>query len=60
VYGQEGHVWAEVLTEGKGWQQVDPSGGPVGWHHVPWFVTEDGKMPIVYVRFPRLTLASSQ
>lgn len=27
LYGVSGHVWAEFYVQGKGWQQVDPTGG---------------------------------
>jgi len=30
LYGASGHIWAEVLIEGTGWQQVDPTGGKLG------------------------------
>jgi hypothetical protein len=55
-YGSSGHVWAEFYQEGKGWQQVDPTGGgklPCGIYHIPYFTSEDGEMPIVYVSMPK-------
>lgn len=57
LYGSSGHVWAEFYREGKGWQQVDPTGGGVlrcGIYHIPYFTTEDGEMPIVYLALPRI------
>lgn len=60
LYGASGHVWAEYHREGEGWRQVDPTGGsamPCGIYHIPWFTTEDGRMPIVYVAMPRIEVA---
>ena len=57
LYGSSGHVWAEFYREGKGWQQVDPTGGGVlrcGIYHLPYFTSEDGEMPIVYLALPRI------
>ena len=53
LYEQSGHIWAEVLIQGKGWQQVDPTGGMAcGSRYIPFFTTEDGEMPIVYLAMP--------
>jgi Transglutaminase-like superfamily len=57
LYGSDGHVWAEFYREGQGWQQVDPTGGGklrCGIYHIPYFTTEDGEMPIVYVAMPKI------
>lgn len=57
LYGSSGHVWAEFYREGKGWQQVDPTGGGTlrcGIYHIPYFTTEDGEMPIVYLSMPQI------
>ncbi|MCK5306365.1 MAG: transglutaminase domain-containing protein [Candidatus Omnitrophica bacterium] len=57
LYGMGGHIWAEVLFEGKGWQQVDPTGDGklnCGIYHIPYFVTEDGNMPILYISMPKI------
>jgi len=57
LYGSSGHIWAEVLSEDKGWQQVDPTGGSVitcGIYHIPYFTSEDGHMPILYVSMPNI------
>jgi hypothetical protein len=57
LYGSSGHVWAEFYLEGRGWQQVDPAGGGVlrcGIYHIPWFTSESGEMPILYVSMPRI------
>jgi hypothetical protein len=56
-YGSSGHVWAEFYREVKGWQQVDPTGGGklmCGIYHIPYFTSEDGEMPIVYVSMPKI------
>ncbi len=56
-YGTSGHVWAEFYREGKGWQQVDPTGGgklACGIYYVPYFTSENGEMPIVYVSMPKV------
>jgi hypothetical protein len=60
LYGSTGHVWAEFYREGKGWQQVDPTGGGklrCGIYHIPYFTSEDGEMPIVYLSMPRIEAA---
>ncbi len=46
---QSGHVWAEVLIEGKGWMQVDPTAGmQCTADYIPFIASEDGQMPMVY------------
>lgn len=60
LFGSSGHIWAEVLLEGKGWQQVDPTGGgrlACGIYHIPYFVTESGDMPILYCSLPQIELS---
>lgn len=57
LYGSSGHVWAEVLIEGKGWQQVDPTGAgrlDCGIYHVAYFTTETGEMPVLYLSRPQI------
>ena len=57
LYGSSGHVWAEFYREGKGWQQVDPTGGGklrCGIYHIAYFTSEDGEMPILYLSMPRI------
>lgn len=57
LYGSSGHVWAEFYREGKGWQQVDPTGGGTlrcGIYHIPYLTSEDGKMPVVYLSMPKI------
>lgn len=59
LYAASGHIWAEVLYEGKGWQQVDPTGAGVlecGIYHIPYLTSEDGSMPILYVSMPEIKL----
>ena len=62
-YGSGGHVWAEFYREGEGWQQVDPTGGgklPCGIYHIPYFTSEDGEMPILYVGMPRIDMVQTK
>jgi hypothetical protein len=57
LYGSSGHVWAEFYREGKGWQQVDPTGGGklrCGIYHIPYFSNDEGEMPIVYLSLPQI------
>jgi hypothetical protein len=59
LFATSGHVWAEYYREGKGWQQVDPTGGgllPCGIYHIPYFTSEDGDMPIVYLAMPKIVI----
>jgi len=59
LFGTSGHVWAEYYREGKGWQQVDPTGGgllPCGIYHIAYFTSEDGEMPIVYLAMPKIVI----
>ncbi len=59
LYGQCGHIWAEVLIDGKGWQQVDPTGGMAcGSDYVPYLTTETGEMPMLYLTMPRIEIVS--
>ena len=63
LYGSSGHIWAEYLVEGEGWQQVDPTGGGelrCGIYHIPYFTTEDGRMPILYVSDPRIRILTTK
>lgn len=51
-----GHVWAEVYLGGEGWLPVDatcPWFG-VSADYIPWFVTNDGEMPVVYLDLPQI------
>ncbi len=59
LYGTSGHVWAEVLVSGKGWRQVDATGGgklPCEIYHIPYFTTETGEMPILYLSMPQIKI----
>lgn len=63
LYGTGGHIWAEVLIEGKGWQQVDPTGGgklSCGIYHIPYFTTESGEMPILYLSMPQIAILETE
>lgn len=62
LYGSSGHVWCEYYVEGKGWQQVDPTGGNVlrcGLYHLAYFTSEDGDMPIVYLAVPSIVVTDT-
>ena len=53
--GVSGHVWAEVLIEGQGWRQVDPTAGlGCDTRYVPFVATEDGAMSYVYTSAVRI------
>jgi transglutaminase-like putative cysteine protease len=55
LYGTSGHVWAEVLIDGKGWQQVDPTAGMAcDTHYLAYCTTETGEMPLLYVENPQI------
>lgn len=63
LYGGSGHIWAEVLIEGKGWRQVDPTGGGklrCSIYHIPYFTTETGDMPILYVSMPTIEILKTE
>jgi transglutaminase-like putative cysteine protease len=50
-----GHVWCEYFAEGKGWKQVDPTGGnvlPYEMYHLAYFISNDGEMAIVCLKVP--------
>ncbi len=51
-----GHVWSEVWIDDRGWLPVDATCRWLGTSadYVPWFLTEDGEMPIVYLSWPEL------
>ena len=56
-YSQSAHVWAEVLYEGSGWRQVEPTGGGIaecGIYHIPYITSEDGSMSFMYLSKPRI------
>ena len=59
LYGTSGHIWAEAFIEGKGWQQFDATGGGLltcGIYHIPYFTSETGRMPILYVSMPKIEI----
>lgn len=51
-----GHVWTEVYLDGEGWLAVDATCPWLGVSadYMPWFVTEDGEMPFVYLGMPQV------
>ena len=59
LYGASGHIWAEYLDVGKGWKQVDATGAGklnCGIYHIPYFTSETGEMPILYVSMPTIEI----
>lgn len=60
LYGQSGHVWAEVLDAKQGWKQVDPTAGMAcGSDYIPYLTTETGDMALVYVSPVRIEVLST-
>ena len=56
-YSQSAHVWAEVLDEDSGWQQVEPTGGGIvkcGIYHIPYITSEDGSISIMHLSKPKV------
>jgi hypothetical protein len=39
---------------------VDPTGLRCGIYHIPYFVTEDGQMPILYTAMPKIEIVAGQ
>ena len=63
LFGACGHIWAEYLDEGQGWKQADPTGGGkllCGIYHIPYFTSESGEMPIVYVSMPEIEILETK
>jgi len=61
-YSQSAHVWAEVLYEGSGWQQVEPTGGGIvkcGIYHIPYITSEDGSMSFMYLSKPKVEFSEN-
>lgn len=55
LHNEGGHVWAEVLIDGQGWKQVDPTAGTgCDTRHVPFIANEDGTMSYVYTSAVRV------
>lgn len=52
VYGwlheREGHVWCDVLIDGR-WQMVDPTSGTIcGSDYLPFCISDSGEFPLIY------------
>jgi hypothetical protein len=63
LYGASGHIWAEYLDEGKGFKQVDATGAgklDCGIYHIPFFTSETGEMPILYVSMPTIEIVETK
>lgn len=61
VHGMEGHIWAEVLLEGKGWMQVDPTAGmSCTSAYIPYLASETGEMSIVYLSMPKIVISEAK
>jgi len=57
LHGECGHVWAEVLIDGKGWQQVDPTAGTACTsRYIPYLTSETGRMPMLYLSMPTIAV----
>jgi len=53
LHEESGHVWAEVLIDGNGWQQVDPTSGTACTsRYIPYLASETGRMPLLYLSMP--------
>ena len=63
LYGTSGHIWSDYLDEGKGWKQVDATGAGklnCGIYHIPYFTSETGEMPILYVSMPSIEIVETK
>ncbi|MHC4086027.1 MAG: transglutaminase domain-containing protein [Planctomycetota bacterium] len=63
LYGTSGHIWAEYLDVGKGFKQVDATGAGklnCGIYHIPYFTSETGEMPILYVSMPTIEIVETK
>jgi hypothetical protein len=61
LYGQSGHIWAEVLLAGKGWREVDPTAGMAcGSDYIAFLTSETGDMPLVYLSMPKIEIVKSE
>lgn len=56
-----GHVWAEVFVDG-GWLPVDATTTWLGTsaEYIPFFRTDDGTMPVVYLQMPTIERAEPE
>lgn len=62
LYGASGHIWAEYLDERKGFKQVDATGAGklnCGIYHIPYFTSETGEMPILYISMPTIEIVEN-
>ncbi len=60
LFGVSGHVWAEVLVDGQGWQAVDPSSGlRCGSDYIPFMTSADGKIALLYLSDITIEVVSS-
>ena len=60
LYGVSGHVWAEVLVDGQGWQAVDPSAGlRCGSDYIPLMASADGEIALLYLSDIMIEVVSS-
>jgi hypothetical protein len=50
-----GHAWAEVFLEDHGWMPIDALRKSLTLpdYYIPYFATDDGKLPVVYLSKPR-------
>jgi len=58
-----GMFGANTILEGKGWKQVDPTGGnvlPCEIYHLAYFTSNDGEMPIVYLKAPLIQMMETK
>ncbi len=61
VYGQSGHIWAEVYILNQGWISLDATAAVLGVSddYIPFFILNTGKMPAVYWDIPRIQKPAS-
>ena len=59
LHHSEGHVWAEVMLDGR-WQQIDPTTGVgCGSDYIPLISSLDGKISLVYLSTVKIELIES-
>jgi transglutaminase-like putative cysteine protease len=56
LVGGQGHIWVEVLVEGRGWLSVDATAPWIGvaGSYVPLMTTTDGHMPVMHLKKPKI------
>ncbi len=60
LHQASGHVWAEVLINGR-WQQIDPTTGfGCGSDYLPLVVSDDGEISYIYASPVEIELLSSK